>query len=151
VSQDTPRGVPLLVAAPSIVLAMACVVLTGLGLLERNPFWAADDLTMSEAAALRDPATVLFQLEQGRDPWQRYSVRSGLLGSDALVVTPMEAAIREDRVEVAAVLLRGGAPSSGQLCGWIALASVEGAEEVTQYLHRKYPAESAACGLATNP
>jgi hypothetical protein len=151
VSRGTRDTASLFVAVPTIVLALSCVVLTGLGLFDRNPFWAADDLTMSEAAALRDPATVLLQLEQGQDPLQRYSVRSGLLGPDALRLTPMEAAIREDRIEVAAVLLRGAVPPFEQLCKWLTLAAAERAEELREYLYRKYPTESAACGPLRNP
>jgi hypothetical protein len=140
------NGIALLVGAPPVALALACLVLTGLGALNLNPFWTASDLTMSEAAAMRDPATVLVQLEQGQDPYQSYPVRAGLIDSQALQLTPVEAAVREDRLEVAAVILgHGGSTSAERVCQWLKLAAAERAEEVSEYLHRKYPKDIDTC------
>jgi hypothetical protein len=140
------NGIAWLVAAPSVALALACVVLTMCGVVGINPFWAPSQVTMSEAAAMRDPATVLVQIEQGQDPYSRYAVRAGIIDSQALQLTPVEAAVRTDRLEVAAVILgHGGAPSAERVCEWLKLAAAERAEEVTGYVHRKYPKDAATC------
>jgi len=139
------NAVAWLIAAPPVALALACVVLTGLGAAGANPFWTPSELTMSEAAAMRDPATVLVQIEQGQDPYKPYPVRAGLIDSQTLELTPVEAAVREDRLEVAAVILGHGGASTERICHWLKLAAAEQAEDVSEYIRWKYPKDADTC------
>lgn len=140
------HGIAWLVAAPPLVLGLVCVVLTGLGLVGANPFWSSSVLTMSEAAAMRDPATVLVLMEQGQDPYAAYPIRAGLIDADGLELTPVEAAVREDRFEVAAVILGHPASrSTERVCQWLQLAAAEGAEEVSEYIRRTFPKDADTC------
>ena len=89
--------VAVLLVAPQVVLAVSSIVLIGLGWMDRNPFWSPTTLTLSEATALRDQATVLVLIEGGADPALSYPIRAGLTGERETVLTPMQAAISEDR------------------------------------------------------
>jgi len=145
-ASDRRHGSAWLVAAPPLALSLACLALTGLGMAGANPFWTPSDLTMSEAAALRDPATVLVLMEQGQDPYAAYPVRAGLIDRAGLHLTPVEAAVREDRLEVAAVIL--GHPawrSAERVCHWLQLAGAEGAGEISRYIRRTFPEDADTC------
>lgn len=74
-----------------------------------DPFWARPELTLSEAAATRDSAEVVHQIEQlGRDPNASYPVREGVLGAGTSI-SPVEAAVLSKRAEMVRLLLRHGA------------------------------------------
>lgn len=131
---------------PQIVLAALSVVLIGLGWFDRNPFWSATTLTLSEAAALRDQAAAVVLLESGADPDRPYSVRAGLTADRALDLTPVQAAIREDRPEMVDLLLSHGlVANAGQICEWLKLATTDAKSDVIDYLQARFPNESAAC------
>lgn len=133
-------GVVVLVAAPPVLLASIAVVLSVLGWFGRNPFWQHDGLTLSEATALRDHATVLLLLENGVDPGLRYKLRAGVLSERESELTPMEAAIHEDRPEMVDLLLRHGVTVDGpRLCTWLDLATSLGKKDVSLYLRNNYP------------
>ena len=57
------------------------------------PFEGPPDLTLAEAAALRDRARLLSLIEAGADPDAQAPVRSGLARRDVPSLTPLEAAI----------------------------------------------------------
>jgi hypothetical protein len=138
--------VAVLLVAPQMVLAVSSIVLIGLGWMDRNPFWSPTTLTLSEATALRDQATVLVLIEGGADPDLPYRIRAGLTGEREIVLTPMQAAISEDRVEMAALLLSHGLKAKvGQVCEWLALAAANDKKEVMNYLRSTFPTESASC------
>ena len=127
-------------------MAALSIVLIGLGWMDRNPFWSPTMMTLSEATALRDQATVLVLLEGGADPHLPYPIRAGLTAERELVLTPMQAAIREDRAEMAALLLAHGLKANvGQVCEWLGLATVDDKKEVMTYLRSTFPMESASC------
>jgi hypothetical protein len=140
------KGFAVLLVAPQMLLAVLSIVLIGLGWIDRNPFWSPTVLTLSEATALRDKATVLVLLEGGDDPHLAYRIREGLTGERELVLTPMQAAIREDRAEMAALLLGHGLKTNGgQVCEWLGLAAADDKKEVMTYLRSTFPTESATC------
>lgn len=140
------KGVAVLLVAPQMILAASSIVLIGLGWMDRNPFWSPTTLTLSEATALRDQATVLVLLDGGADPDVPYRIRAGLTGEREMVVTPMQAAIGEDRAEMAALLLSHGLKAKfGQVCEWLGLATSNDKKEVMTYLRSTFPTESAAC------
>lgn len=138
--------VAVLLVAPQMVLAVSSIVLIGLGWMDRNPFWSPTTLTLSEATALRDQATVLVLIEGGADPDLPYRIRAGLTGEREIVLTPMQAAISEDRVEMAALLLSHGLTAKvGQVCEWLAQAAANDKKEVMSYLRSTFLTESASC------
>lgn len=140
------KGVAVLLVAPQMILAVSSIVLIGLGWMDRNPFWSPTTLTLSEATALRDQATVLVLLEGGADPDVPYRIRAGLTGEREMVVTPMQAAISEDRAEMAALLLSHGLKANvGKVCEWLGLAGAHNKKEVMSYLRSTFPTESASC------
>lgn len=138
--------VAVLLVAPQMVLAVSSIVLIGLGWMDRNPFWSPTTLTLSEATALRDQATVLVLIEGGADPDRSYRIRAGLTGEREIVLTPMQAAISEDRAEMAALLLSHGLKArAGQVCEWLGLAVANDKKQVMSYLRSTFPTESASC------
>ena len=135
------------VGVPAVLLALAAVLLSGLGLAGANPFWPRTPLTFSEAAALRDRATVVELLQQGADPSAEYDVRAGLISGDVLRLTPMQAAIRENREEIVAVLLAriDAARAEPLLCAWLGQAVARKSDSIPDLLRAAYPARAAAC------
>jgi hypothetical protein len=58
----------------------------------------------------------------------------------------MQAAISEDRAEMAALLLSHGLkPRAGQVCEWLGLAVANDKKQVMSYLRSTFPTESASC------
>ncbi len=137
-----PGAALALVAAPPLLLAVITVVLLVLGLFERNPFWPRHTVTISEAAALRDRATVAALAESGTDLSLRYRVRPGLLDNDVdLSLTAPEAAIFANRAEILAVLFNAGlTQDEAAVRGWICLARAPGRDEALAYLTARFAA-----------
>jgi hypothetical protein len=96
-------------ALPSGVLAVATLTWLALAPFGAHPFWPIQPLTLSEAAALRDAGEVARLLADGVDPNARYPIRAGFLASNAVVMTPVEAAQMADRPEIVKILIYAGA------------------------------------------
>lgn len=126
---------------PPLLLAIASVVLLVLGAFERNPFWPRqDEVTMAEAAALRDTGTVAWMIMSGADPDVPMRIRAGVLDEREHHVTPGEAAVLADRTEVLATLAARGARVDAEIVGrWWCLARATEADESVEYLRRRYP------------
>jgi hypothetical protein len=90
-------------------LVVATLLLVALGAADANPFWHQEPMSMSEAAALRDAGEVARQIAAGYDPSSRYPVRAGLISSEPVSVTPMQAAIAAQREEIVQILIDAGA------------------------------------------
>ena len=76
-------------------------------------------MNLSEAAALRDQATVVRLIGRGEDPYLRREVRADLLFNERTELTPLEAAIASGRAEVAEIILLRATPPeppSGAAC-----------------------------------
>lgn len=135
------------VAAPPVMLAVTSVVLCGLGFAGANPFWPHTSLTLAEAAALRDRATVVRRLQQGADPLTASRIRPGVVSGDELMLTPMEAAIRENRDEIVGVLLEriSREQSAPHVCAWLRQAVARKSGAIPGLLASRFPDETAAC------
>ena len=70
-----------------------------------HPTWHEEPVTMSEAAALQNSATVVRMMRDGDDPLVRLPVRAGLLAPTGVTVTPLEAAIAARRADVLDIVL----------------------------------------------
>lgn len=89
-----------LAAAGTILIA----TLAGYGALAAPP-----DLTLSEAAAIRDVTEVLRQIRTGAKPDAPARIRRGILREEEYLMTPLEAATVAGDVEVVRLLVQNGA------------------------------------------
>lgn len=95
---------------PAVVVGAIDARALAMALVGAHPRWPDHNLNLSEAAAVRDNAEVVRQLEQGSDPDLRRPVRPGLVGNDREVAaTPLEAAVSIRRTELISLLFQGGA------------------------------------------
>ena len=105
----TGRAPVVALALPGAALIVAtAVMLAGLP-FGVDPLWRVEPLTLAEAAALRDNGEVVRLIEAGADPNAPGTVRAEFLRNDPLTITPLEAAVGSDRVDIMEVLLEHGA------------------------------------------
>jgi hypothetical protein len=95
-------GLPGVILSLAIVGAAAVSAGGGANLYDH-------ELTLAEAAALHDTAEIVRLVRAGHDPRQAAAVRAGVIREQPMVLTPMEAAILERRVDVIALLADVGA------------------------------------------
>ena len=96
-------------ALPGAALILATAVMLAGLMFGVDPLWRVEPLTLAEAAALRDNGEVVRLIEAGEDPNAPGTVRAEFLRNDALTITPLEAAVGSDRVDIMEVLLEHGA------------------------------------------
>lgn len=100
-------------AAPAVVLASFEAANLMIAAVRDHPQWPNTDLNLSEAAAVRDHAEVVWLIESGENPNTRRPVRPGLVQNDTEVeATPLEAAISIRRAELVSLLFERGARPS---------------------------------------
>jgi len=145
---------PLLVALPGVIVAIVTAVMMLMAAAGSHPLWRVDPVNLSEAAALRDRATVVQLIAQGEDPYARREVRADLAFNDRFELTPLEAGIATHRAEIVDMILFAArtpldaATRSRLRC----LAELEGDKDVNATLERYRP-ESATqlCDGVTKP
>lgn len=128
-------------AAGGLVLAAWTMVVLLRGAAGTHPLWHVDPLNLSEAAALRDQATVVELLSRGEDPYARRAVRADLVFNDRFELTPIEAAIAAGRTEIVELILFSARPPSA--ADWThlrCLSDLEGATNINEVLDRYRPA-----------
>ena len=96
-------------ALPGAFLIVATALMLIGVLFGVDPLWRVEPLTLAEAAALRDNGEVVRLIETGEDPNRAGTVRAEFLRNDPLTITPLEAAVGSDRVDIMEVLLEHGA------------------------------------------
>lgn len=100
-------------AAPAVVLASLEAANLMIAAVRDHPQWPNTYLNLSEAAAVRDHAEVVWLIESGENPNTRRPVRPGLVQNDMEVeATPLEAAISIRRAELVSLLFERGARPS---------------------------------------
>jgi hypothetical protein len=97
-------------SVPACALGALSALALALAVVDSHPMWPEQSFNLSEAAALRDAAQVVWLIGHGEDPGTRRPVRAGYLRSYAVAVTPLEAAIAARRAEVVFIVLHYGAP-----------------------------------------
>lgn len=110
------RGVTLVACAVAPAIVLVCVELGVLSwtAMGGQPRWPDEQLTLSEAAAVRDEAEVVRLVNGGQDPNARYRVRVGLVDNGREVqLTPLEAAVSIRRPEMVDLLFLHGVRASG--------------------------------------
>jgi hypothetical protein len=108
---------------PGALVALWSLALCAMTLAGVNPYWTQQPVNMSEAAALRDAATVVKLIRHGADPRQPYPVRAGALFDRAVTITPLEAAVAARRAEVVDVILSARPLDAA---GWTSAACLAG-------------------------
>jgi hypothetical protein len=103
------RTLMWIIAGPCLALAFLSVWWTA-GRLAGDGLWPPDDVTLSEAAAIRNNAEAVHLIESGANPNQPSRVRDGLLTSGyAVTIKPIEAAVGAQRADSVRALLAHGA------------------------------------------
>jgi hypothetical protein len=146
----------LTIAAAALPAAFLGILTAGMlmrTLVGTHPLWRVEPVNLSEAAALRDQATVVQLIRRGDDPYQRREVRADLLFNDRAELTAFEAAIASGRAEVMDVIL-WSAPKPGP-AEWNrlrCLSQLQETDDVDEVLDR-YKPESAVleCSGVTRP
>ena len=145
---------PLAVSVPGIVVAIATAVIMLMAAVGSHPLWRVEPVNMSEAAALRDRATVAQLIAHGEDPYARREIRADLVFNDRLELTPVEAGIATRRAEIVDVILFSARtrPDAATWTHLKCLANLEGDKDVIATLDRYRP-ESATemCEGVTRP
>jgi len=142
-----PRVLTLVGAAPGVlflVLTLVVVVGPAVGF---DPLWYAEPVTLPEAAALRDNGEIVRLIQQGADPNAAGVVRAGLIKSNAITLTPLEAAVGIRRADTTALLLDRGATMDG--AAWtrlVCFARQEHATDVEALLMTRRPPAAAVAG-----
>jgi hypothetical protein len=91
-----------------LLIVATAAMLVGLS-LGADPLWTVEDMTLSEAAALRDNGEVARVIELGEDVNGTSLVRPDILADHSLLVTPSEAAVAAKRADMVELLLEHGA------------------------------------------
>lgn len=147
-------ALPLVGAAlPGLVLAAWSALLMLGAVIGSHPLWRVEPLNLSEAAAMRDEATVVQLIANGEDPYARRQVRADLLFNDRVELTPIEAAIAGGRTEIVEIILFSSPrPAPAEWTRLRCLSDLEGAKNINDVFDRYRP-ESAtlACDGVTRP
>jgi hypothetical protein len=140
-------------AAPAALLGVMTAGMLLRAVFGSHPLWHAEPINLSEAAALRDQATVVQLIRRGEDPYRRREVRADLLFNDRAELTAPEAAIASGRAEVMeAILFSAGRPAPAEWNRLRCLSGLQETEDIDEVLDRYKPdAAVLACSGITKP
>ena len=130
------RGAALCAAVPGTLVAVVFGVSGAAALVTGRPLvWAPEDITLSEAVALRDRGEVVRQIMAGRDPNQRYETHDVFREGEHVALTPLEAAvIMHERYMVELVLAYGASLNDRNSAVLQCLAANVQDESIRRYL-----------------
>ena len=131
------RWAAVALAAPGCLLAAASAVALILAALDRHPMWPHQPTNLAEAAGVRDEAEVVRLIQQGDDPNVRYPIRPGLIFDVPLRLTPLEAAVAADDVQMVGHLLANRVVMDAAL--WTYLRCIADGDDVPPALDRSRP------------
>ena len=138
-------------AIPALLAVIAAGVLAG-ALFGVHPLWSEPDLNLAEAAAMKDRGTIQRLISHGVDPNAPARVRPGLLTSEALTVTPLEASVGTRTASTMELLLsRGARMDDDARAVVVCLAVKEEAEEILTYLDEHGARERPDCEHVATP
>ena len=137
-------GAPSLVLVAVLALFVLLAVTTGY-----RPFAAPSDLTLPEAAGLRDLLEIEGQIRRGADPNARAAVRRDIIRSTPMDLTPLEAAVGIRRLDVVQLLVRHGARLDATNLPMLrCFAEREKATDIVEYLEAQAPQAATAVACA---
>ena len=140
------------VAAVPLLLAIAAVFILADAAIGGDPFWREPQLTMGEAAALKDRATMQRLIWSGEDPNAPTNVRANILKGHDIVVTPLEASVGTRTPTSMQFLLAHGARMDRHEQDVVTcLATGDDAPEILEYLRKTFPGDSPDCAHVTTP
>ena len=140
------------VCAVPLVLAIAAAYTLADAAIGGDPFWHEPQLTMSEAAALKDRATMQRLIWSGVDPSAPANVRADILKSHDIVVTPIEASVgTRTPVAMEFLLAHGARMDQHEQAVVTCLATEDDAQEILEYLQKHFPGEKPDCAHVTTP
>jgi hypothetical protein len=147
------RLIALVTSLPAALLGVMTAGMLLRALVGPHPLWRAEPLNLSEAAAVRDPATVARLMKHGEDPYLRRDVRADLLFNDRRELTPLESAIASRRADVVEVILTSAPPPEPSEWSRLrCLAMLEDDDELGEALDRFKPATAVVdCTSVTRP
>jgi hypothetical protein len=147
------RLIALVTALPAALLGVMTAGMLLRALVGPHPLWRAEPLNLSEAAAVRDPATVARLMNHGEDPYLRREVRADLLFNDRNELTPLEAAIASGRADVIEIILTAAPPPEPSEWSRLrCLATLDGDDGLGEALDRFKPASAVVdCTGVTRP
>ena len=138
-------------AFPTLLVLPSIGVLTG-ALLGWEPLWREPDLTMSEAAALQDRATMQRWIWSGVDPNAPAKVRPEILKSYEIVVTPLEASVgTRTPTAMQFLLARGARMDSRERAVVMCLAIKDDANEIVEFLDHDGVTDKPDCEHVATP
>lgn len=140
-------------ALPAAYLGLLTAGMLLRALFGSHPLWRAEPVNLSEAAAVRDQATVVQLMRRGDNPYQRREVRADLLFNDRAELTAFEAAIASGRSEVMEVILWSSTkPDPAEWNRLRCLSKLQETDDIDEVLDR-YKPESAVleCSGITRP
>ena len=137
-------------AAPAL-LGIAAVILVVGALAGWEPLWSEPRLSLAEAAALNDRATIQRLIAAGADPNARATVRPPILKSQEIVVTPLQAAVGTRTPTTIEFLLARGALDSHERAVMFCLAMKDEAREITDFLEKNAPQPRPDCEHVSTP
>jgi hypothetical protein len=118
-----------------------------------DPIWHVEPVSLPEASALRDNGEAMRLIGLGADPSEAGAVRKDLAHNEEFVLTPLEAAVSIERVDMVELLLENGARMDATT--WMRLicfADLLNAGEVRVFLEQRRPQDaSASCEGVSTP
>ena len=144
-------AVAAVVAGPPLLLAACALVVLGGALAGWHPFWREPPLSLPEAAALKDLATMQRLITNGVDVNAPGTVRAPILKSHDIVVTPLEAAVgTRTPTALQFLLARGARMDARERDVVLCLAIKDEAQELVEYL-RQAGAQRPDCEHVPTP
>jgi len=131
-------------ALPGVLLALVSAAALVGSLFDAHPLWPQPEppLNLSEHAVVRGQADVVRMIRLGENPNAPRDIRKGLLTTDAVRLTPLEAAVAaNDASMVRALLANGAFVDAGT---WNVLHCVTRSDEIREILSARKPVDSAA-------
>ena len=144
----------LALGLPGALVALWSLALCAMTFAGANPYWTEEPVNISEAAALRDAATVVNLIQRGADPRRAYPVPAGRLFDRAITVTPLEAAVAARRPEVVDAILSARSLDAAAWAAAICLARSVPDEDMAHVVAAHRPEGAAAevdCAGYTRP
>jgi hypothetical protein len=140
------------VCAVPLILAIAAIYTVADAALGGDPFWHEPQLTMAEAAALKDRATMQRLIWSGVDPNAPANVRANVLKSHDIVVTPLEASVgTRTPVAMQFLLAHGARMDRNEQDVITCLAKEDDAKEILEYLAKNFPGARPDCAHVSTP
>ena len=144
----------LALGLPGALVALWSLGLCAMTLAGASPYWTEQPVNVSEAAALRDAATVVNLIHRGVDPSRPYPVPAGRLFDRAITVTPLEAAVAARRPEVVDAILSARSLDAAGWTAAVCLARSVPDEDIGQVVAAHQPEGAAPevdCAGYTRP